>query len=72
MANDDSGWAWADWLIAFPLAGLATYFVRTRVGWGDAGWEDLIAFVLFSLVFGLIVDAVHDLVRKRRGRHKAS
>lgn len=70
--DGDSGWGLTDWLIVFPLAGLATYMVRTRFGWGDAGWEDLVAYLVFSLVFGLIVEALRDLLRNRRSGGEAS
>lgn len=65
-------WGWTYWLIVFPLAGLATYLVRVRFGWGDAGWQDLVAYLVFCLVFGLVVEALGDLVRKRRSGDEAS
>lgn len=68
--KEGSRWGCAHVFVAFPLAALATYLVRVRFGWGDAGWEDLVAFVGFSLVFELMVDAVGDVVRKK-GRERA-
>lgn len=70
--DDESRWGVTDWLIVFPLAGLATYMVRTQFGWGDAGWEDLVAYLVFTLVFGLMVEAVGDVLRKRRSRDETS
>lgn len=70
--NDESRWGVTDWLIVFPLAGLATYMVRTQFGWGDAGWEDLVAYIVFTLLFGLMVEAGGDVLRKRRSGDETS
>lgn len=68
--EDNSSWNLTEWLIVFPLAGLATYVVRTRWGWGDAGWEDLVAYIGFWVVLSLIAEAVRDLLGRRRSEEE--
>lgn len=64
--DEGSRWGCLDALIVFPLAALGTYLVRTRLGWGDAGWEDGVTYLGFVLVLELIVDSGRDLLEKGR------
>ncbi len=54
--ESDSGWGCSDYLIVFPLAGVGTYLVRLRFGRGDAGWEDLVTYLVFCLLLSLLVE----------------
>ncbi|HEV2122155.1 MAG TPA: hypothetical protein VGW38_05185 [Chloroflexota bacterium] len=65
-SDEVSRWGCLDVLVVFPLTALGTYLVRTRLGWGDAGWEDFVSYLGFVLVLELIVDSGRGFLKKWR------
>lgn len=51
--------------LVFPLSALLTFGIRITIGWGEAGWQDFIIFVVLSTLIGGCVDALLDRFRVR-------